>query len=199
MVGGGPFGLAPGQWTDETSMALCLAESLIKKNGFNPLDQMERYLRWYREGHLSSTEQWFDIGNTIRAALLRFEESRKAYCGSTHPRSAGNGPIMRLAPVPLFFAARPANAVERSGDSSRTVHGAAVRIDACRYLGGLIVGVITGATKDELLSPRYCPVSSLLDENPLAPEIDEIALGSFKLREPPEIKGSSYTKALSKK
>ena len=41
MVGGGPFGLEPGQWTDDTSMALCLVESLISCEGFNPLDQME--------------------------------------------------------------------------------------------------------------------------------------------------------------
>ncbi len=53
MVGGGPFELRPGQWTDDTSMALCLAESLLKCDGFNPADQMLRYLRWFREGYLS--------------------------------------------------------------------------------------------------------------------------------------------------
>lgn len=45
IVGGGPFGLKRGQWTDDTSMALCLAESLIEKRGFDPADQLERYLR----------------------------------------------------------------------------------------------------------------------------------------------------------
>jgi hypothetical protein len=55
MVGGGPFGLRPGEWTDDTSMALCLAESLIERRGFDPVDQLERYCRWYRLGHLSST------------------------------------------------------------------------------------------------------------------------------------------------
>lgn len=67
MVGGGPFGLAPGQWTDDTSMALCLAESLIACDGFGARDQMDRYLRWYREGYLSSTGRCFDIGNTLPA------------------------------------------------------------------------------------------------------------------------------------
>ena len=46
MVGGGPFGLAPGQWTDDTSMALCLAESLVECHGLDARDQMERYRRW---------------------------------------------------------------------------------------------------------------------------------------------------------
>ena len=97
MEGGGPFGLEPGQWTDDTSMALCLAESLISCEGFNPLDQMERYRRWYREGYLSSTGTCFDIGNTVRGAIHTFERTGEPYAGPTDPRSAGNGSIMRLA------------------------------------------------------------------------------------------------------
>jgi ADP-ribosyl-[dinitrogen reductase] hydrolase len=74
MVGGGPFGLRAGEWTDDTSMALRLAESLIERGGFDARDQMERYVRWYREGHLSSTGRCFDIGNATRAALERLHE-----------------------------------------------------------------------------------------------------------------------------
>src|SRR5512135_3800550 len=72
MVGGGPFRLKPGQWTDDTSMALCLAASLIECKGFDPADQMRRYVKWWREGHLSSTGECFDIGKTTRSALSRF-------------------------------------------------------------------------------------------------------------------------------
>ena len=192
IVGGGPFGLRPGQWTDDTSMALCLAESLITKRGFDPVDQLERYVRWYREGHLSSTGACFDIGGTTSQALHRFQRTHEPYCGSTDPRAAGNGSIMRLAPVPLFFAGRPEEAIERSGDSSRTTHGAAVCVDACRYMGGLIVGAVSGATKDELLAESYSPVPGYWKQHPLAPEIDAIARGSFTRREPPEIRGTGY-------
>lgn len=45
MVGGGPYNLEPGQWTDDTSMALCLAESLLERQGFDADDQMKRYVR----------------------------------------------------------------------------------------------------------------------------------------------------------
>ena len=62
MVGGGPFGLPVGAWTDDTSMALCLAESLVERAGFDPVDQLRRYVRWYSEGHLSSMGRCFDIG-----------------------------------------------------------------------------------------------------------------------------------------
>ncbi len=192
MQGGGPFGLKPGEWTDDTSMALCLAESLVEKSGFDPVDQLERYLRWYRHGHLSSTGSCFDIGNTVRQALLKFEKTKELYCGSTYPRSAGNGSIMRLAPVPLYYAGNPDLAMEKSGGSSRTTHGALTCVDACRYMGGLITGAVSGVSKDEILSARYCPVEGYWSENPLVKEIDEIAAGSFKSLEPPLIKGTGY-------
>jgi ADP-ribosylglycohydrolase len=192
MIGGGPFNLKPGEWTDDTSMALCLAESLIEKMGFDPVDQLERYVRWYRDGYLSSNGRFFDIGNTVRAALTRFEETRAPYCGSTDSRSAGNGSIMRLAPVPLYYARNPREAIERSGESSRTTHGTSACVDACRYFGGLIVGAVNGASKEELLSERYSPFLEYWTDHPLAPEIDEVAAGSFKRKEPPDIKGSGY-------
>jgi ADP-ribosylglycohydrolase len=192
MVGGGPFQLKPGQWTDDTSMALCLAESLIEQQGFNPVHQLQKYVRWYREGYLSSTGRCFDIGNTTLDALMRFEKTQEPYCGSTDPRSAGNGSIMRLAPVPLFYAKRPLEAIEKSGESSRTTHGVATAVDASRYLGALLVGAVNGVTREELLSERYSPISGYYEENPLVEEIDEIARGSFKHRQPPEIQGSGY-------
>ena len=192
IVGGGPFHLKPGQWTDDTSMALCLAESLIEREGFDPVDQLERYLNWYRNGHLSSTGKCFDIGGTVRSALLRFEKAREPYCGSTDPNTAGNGSIMRLAPVPLFFACRPLEAIERSGDSSRTTHGALTAVDACRYLGALIVGALNGVRKENLLSDHHCPVAGYWNSKPLTQEIARIASGSFKRKTPPEIKGTGY-------
>jgi ADP-ribosyl-[dinitrogen reductase] hydrolase len=192
MVGGGPFRLAPGQWTDDTSMALCLAESLVERQGFDPADQLMRYLRWYREGYWSSTGQCFDIGGTVRAALQRFEKTHEPYPGSTDPGSAGNGSIMRLAPVPLFFASRPLEAIEKAAESSRTTHGAAAAVDACRYLGALLVGAVNGADKTDLLAERYTPVPEYWEGQPLVAEIDEIAAGSFKRRNPPEIQGTGY-------
>ncbi len=192
MVGGGPFRLDPGQWTDDTSIALCLAESLIECNGFNPIDQLERYLLWYRDGHLSSTGRCFDIGSTVRNALNKFQKKRQSYCGSTDKLSAGNGSLMRLAPVPLFYACHPEEAIQKSGECSRTTHGALTAVDACRYYGGLIAGAVNSASKEELLSKCYNPVIGLWDNEELSQEIYEIASGSFKRREPPEIKGTGY-------
>lgn len=192
MVGGGVFGLPAGAFTDDTSMALCLAQSLVERGEFDPVDQLERYLRWTGEGYMSSTGRAFDVGGTCADAILRFEATRQPYCGSTNPNRAGNGSIMRLAPVPLFFAREPEKAVEMSAASSRTTHGAPNAVDGCRYLGALIVGAVNGASKEELLSPRYTPAPGLWERTPLAGAIREVADGSFVTKDPPEIRGTGY-------
>lgn len=192
IVGGGPFRLQPGQWTDDTSMALCLAESLVTCRGFDARDQMERYVRWRDHGHLSSNGCCFDIGNTTDAALERFARTGEPYSGSTNPFSAGNGSIMRLAPVPMAYARNAGEAIRRSAESSRTTHGAPEAVDACRYFGGLIWGALNGVDKATLLSPGYCPVPGLWQAEPLASKITEIAAGSFLTKEPPAIRGRGY-------
>jgi ADP-ribosyl-[dinitrogen reductase] hydrolase len=103
MIGGGPFHLKPGEWTDDTSMALCLAESLIEKRDFDAKDQMDRYCRWHEEGYLSSNGTCFDIGNTVAGALATYRRTGNPFSGSESPDTAGNGSLMRLAPVPLFL------------------------------------------------------------------------------------------------
>ena len=192
IIGGGPFRLQPGQWTDDTSMALCLAASLIESGEFDAMDQMQRYVRWWQEGYLSSTGYCFDIGTTVCSALSRFRNTGEAYAGSTEAMSAGNGSLMRLAPVPMYFAGDAAEAIGRSADSSRTTHGAEEAVDACRYYSGLLVGALKGVEKETLLAARYCPIEGLWARSPLAKKITEVADGSFKYREPPEVKGTGY-------
>jgi ADP-ribosylglycohydrolase len=187
MAGGGRRGLPTGLWTDDTSMALCLAESLVERQGFDLRDQLERYGRWLRDGHLSSTGIAFGIGHTVSMALARYELTGDPWSSAlTDTTAAGNGSLTRLAPVPLFYAADRAQAIERSGESSKATHGAPAAIDACRYFGALIAGAANGVSRDELLDEGFW------QEGELVPEIEEIARGSFRRREPPEIEGSGY-------
>src|SRR5437870_10318892 len=99
---------------------------------------------------------------------------------------------MRLAPVPLFYAPNPEEAIFLSGQSSRTTHQATIAIDACKYLGALLVGAVNGAKKDELLSVNYSPIHDYWLRESLCPEIEAIAQGSFKEKNPPKIRGSGY-------
>ena len=192
MVGGGPFGLPAGYWTDDTAMAMCLAESLVETGTFDPLDQMTRYVRWWRKGHWSSTGRCFDIGRTVSAALRRFEATGDPMAGTEDPTDAGNGSLMRLAPVPLRYARRPTDAIRFAAESSRTTHATAEAVDACRYFAGLIVGAMQGRDKHELLSARFAPEGVDWMREPLAPAIDRIAAGSFKSKQESEIRASGY-------
>ncbi len=192
MVGGGPFRLKVGEWTDDTSMALCLAASLVEKREFDPLDQLERYCQWREFGYMSSTGDCFDIGNTVRNALDSYRTNGKADSGSKDPESAGNGSIMRLAPVPMYFGSDAHAAIEHSGQSSLTTHGATTCIDACCYFGGLLWAALNGASKEELLSTGFTPVKDGWSKQPLCAPIAEIAHGSFKRKKPPEIRGTGY-------
>lgn len=185
MIGGGPFGLAPGQWTDDTSMALCLATSLIERGEFDANDQMERYCRWEEKGYLSSNGRCFDIGRTVASALHRFRRDGNPYAGSPDPRSAGNGSIMRLAPVAMYYFP-DLSVVERyAKDSSRTTHGAAECIDACGLFARMICRSLAGQSKAEVLS--------LDSESFVASDrISQIARGSYLTKGSEEIRGSGY-------
>jgi len=177
MVGGGPFRLQPGQWTDDTSMALCLGESLLACRGFDAVDQLTRYRAWYREGHWSSTGRCFDIGNATRAAIERFERTGEPFPGDADPDAAGNGPLMKLAPVPMAYDHDPAAAVALAGDSARTTHGAPQAIDAARWFASRLVGELRG--EPYAFEPDH-------------PEVLAVARGSYRMKRPPEIRGGGY-------
>lgn len=156
MVGGGPFRLDPGYWTDDTSMALCLAYSILHSKGFDPKDQMIRYLRWMDEGYLSSTGNCFDVGVQTQAALGLFRNSGLVYAGSTDDENSGNGSLMRLSPIPLAFFERPTEAIAFAAESSRTTHGSAQCVEACRFFCYLIIEAMKGVEKKTLLDAgRY--------------------------------------------
>ncbi|WP_226002704.1 ADP-ribosylglycohydrolase family protein [Paenibacillus sp. BJ-4] len=191
IVGGGVFGLKPGQWTDDTSMALCLAESLVRKDEFDPADQMRRYTNWYYMGYMSSTGTCFDIGGATRGALHRFEATGDPYSGSVDPMSAGNGSIMRLAPVAMAYANRPEEALMYAEMSSRTTHAAAESVEACAVLASILVEALRGADKEAMLSADVCR-KWRRDKLAYSAAIEEIIQGSYRHKEPPEIQGTGY-------
>ncbi|HET8685879.1 MAG TPA: ADP-ribosylglycohydrolase family protein [Methanosarcina sp.] len=143
MRGGGFFNLPAGYWTDDTSMTLCLAESIIQTGKFDPIDQMNRYCDWYENGYLSSIGRCFDIGETTRLALERYLKNGLPYAGSIHPNSSGNGGIMRLAPVVMGFHDQPIDVIDDYVvKSSMTTHGSPACIKTAGEMGRLLVELL---------------------------------------------------------
>ena len=183
MKGGGPFELPPGSWTDDTAMALALAESLAASKAFDPRDLMDRFVRWWRDGDYSCRGYCFDIGNTTRAALDRYQRDGDPLAGSTEPGSAGNGSLMRLAPVALRFWNDRPRLLATAAQQSRTTHGATEAVDACRAFAGLLADAIAGTPRAEVLAPS---------EFEGAEAIARIMAGSWQGRPRDEIRSSGY-------
>ena len=183
MGGGGPFGLAPGQWTDDTSMALCLADSLIENGDLDEIDLMGRFVRGWRNGENGVAGLCFDIGFPTRAALSEFERSGNPRAGREDPNTAGNGSLMRLAPAAIRHHANGTRAIDVARRQSVTTHAARTAVDACAFFAGLLVDAIDGAGQQVLLSPRRFKGH---------PEIVAIADGRYFGKERGEIESSGY-------
>jgi ADP-ribosyl-[dinitrogen reductase] hydrolase len=185
MRGGGTFRLPPGAFTDDTSMAICLAESLVACDGHDAADQLRRYVDWYRKGHNSSTGVCFDIGGTTRLALERFEATGRIDVADPAESAAGNGSLMRLAPAALFAASRE-EAATLGAASSATTHAAPQSIDACRLFAILLHDAVAGAPPEQVLDLDRLPTGDV------HPAVAEVVAGSYLEREPPEIRATGY-------
>ena len=185
MVGGGPFDLPPGTWTDDTSMALALADSLAATDhdAVDCRDLMDRFVRWWQQGTYSPVGRCFDIGNATRGALTRYRATGDPLAGSTAPQTAGNGSLMRLAPVALRFLLDRPRLIAAAADQSRTTHAADEAVDACRAFAALLADAIAGSPRAELLAPRTFDG---------APGIARILAGSWRGRARDTIRSSGY-------
>ncbi|WP_182180660.1 ADP-ribosylglycohydrolase family protein [Methylobacterium radiotolerans] len=182
MLGGGPFDLKPGQWTDDTSMALALAESLIAHPGFDAADLMRRFVSWAEGGAYSCTGTCFDIGITTRLALRQFERTGEPFAGSEDADSAGNGSLMRVAPVAIRALDDAALAARIAREQSRTTHGAAEAVEACDLFVQILREAIQGAGQ-AALRPRAWEG---------APKVQAIAEGAWRGKPRAKIRSTGY-------
>jgi ADP-ribosyl-[dinitrogen reductase] hydrolase len=193
IVGGGPFNLKAGEWTDDTSMMYCLAHSLIRTKQCDLKDQMDLYCKWWQDGVFSATGKCFDIGNTVVSALKRYQQTGDPLSGDTTPMSAGNGSLMRIAPIPIRYFNSFENTIKYAALSSMTTHGAIEAVDACRYFSGLIWGALHGISKDELLDGLYTPIDEYWEQNPLCDSVLKlIKEEEYKNKKAKDIRASGY-------
>jgi len=183
ITGGGPFRLEPGVWTDDTSMALALADSLAVAPHLDARDLMDRFIGWHAEGRYSPTGRCFDIGIATRSALERYRRSGDPVAGDADPWSAGNGSLMRLAPVAVRHHADETLAMEVARRQSETTHAAEACLEACAWFARLLVRAINGLSRDDLLAPGTWA----------GPEaVADIASGAWRDKGRSDIRSSGY-------
>ena len=188
---GGPFKLKAGQWTDDTAMALCLAQSLIDCHGMDAKDQMDKYLRWVNDGYMACTDRSVGIGQTVLRSLSRYHKTQEPYQGDPKPKYAGNGCIMRLAPVPIYYHIDAKAAMLESINSVRTTHGSPQALQCSAYFGGLIWAALNGYTKEQILQPYFSPCAEF-DFNHLHNDVERVLKGSYQNLADEDLKPTGY-------
>lgn len=197
MVGSTRHGIKPGQWTDDTSMALCLAQSLLDCDGFDATNQMQKYANWKENGYMGCNNVCIGIGKTTACSIddwLHFGAG--PLDGPSNPNLAGNGSIMRLAPVPLFYYPYRDTAVKWSAISSQTTHGAFEAIGACQLFGWILSNTLAGKSKEDILFNSGNPCFIGFGARP-GVEYDfskllSIANGDYRSKSITEICGNAY-------
>jgi len=183
LVGGGPFDLPRGAWTDDTAIALALAESLLDRGAFEARDFVERLTRWQRAGEGSATGQCLGISATTARALAQAQWSGNPFAGSHDPSRADREPLVRAGIAAAFALEDPEAAIELAAEAARPTHQAPVVLDACRYFAALMVGALQGVPRDELLAPDFSPVPGLWQRKRLKKEVAEVAAGAWRQSE----------------
>jgi ADP-ribosyl-[dinitrogen reductase] hydrolase len=183
LIGGGPFNLKPGQWTDDTAMALALGESLLHNSDLDERDLMSRFVAWFARGEYSCTGSCFDIGSTTRTALESWKRTGDPIAGSVAPDTAGNGSLMRLAPVAIRHWSKPEKLQDIAGRQSRTTHGAEEAVDACCAYAELLAEAIGGSSREQILRPR---------SKPYVDRVQNILGGSWRSLSRHEVRSSGY-------
>lgn len=185
LVGGGICDIAPGGWTDDTAMLLCVSEGLITKHGFDANDQMDRFVRWWRYGYMTCDGRTYDVGNTTRIALFAYIQTGDPFSGVQSSHSAGNGALSRVAPIGLYYAMQTDMIDQVAAYSSMLTHATPHSIDACRYVAWLVAQFVSGVSKHDALNAPW-PYS------PLCADIARIAQGGYRRRSIDQMDASSY-------
>ena len=179
LLGGGPYDLPRGAWSDDTAIAMILAASLLSEQGFVATDFMGKLHEWQRLGIGSATGHCVGISAGTAKAIAQAKWSGKPYAGSHDPSIADAEPLVRVGGAAAYSLADPARAIELAVDVVRTTHQAPVVLDAARYFAALVIGALQGATRTELTAPFFSPIEGLWTQSPLKPEIAAIAAGTW--------------------
>lgn len=142
-----------GNWTDDTSMALCLADSLIENNGYDSYDIMEKYTKWLFEGYRTFHPIGFGVGLQTSDAIVTFTQITKTVAkDSPKTQSIGNGCIMRLAPIVIAnIDNTPDEVLYAAKLSARETHDSIGAVAITELMAATLYLLLNGANKENLL------------------------------------------------
>ncbi len=191
MTGFGTYNQPPGTWSDDSSLALSTAESLLA--GYDPADMMRRFHAWLTTGAMTPHDEVFDVGIATRAAIARFARGEPADAwGGRGERDNGNGSLMRIAPLACaVHRLNVATIVGRSVEVSALTHAHPRSTLCCAYLSLLMRGLLGGQGLVDAMA------AAASDLRPYVPVHEREALrrvldGSVLMAPREAIQGSGY-------
>ncbi|MER2535775.1 MAG: ADP-ribosylglycohydrolase family protein [Rhizobiaceae bacterium] len=171
IVGGGPFNLKPGEWTNDVPMALALSASLLKSGELDESDLMIRFWNVVRRGEYRCTEKPVAVDPITLDAIRRWERVGNPIAGSNDPETAGDGSLVRVAPVAIRFWRDWDRLRESAERQSRVTHGAVEAVHSCIAFSEILAGAIEGQSNDQVLRTG---------QTRLAPAIQRVVDGSWR-------------------
>ena len=153
LLGGGPYDLPRGAWSDDTAMALCLADSLVARGKSDPADQLQRYLRWKSSGYLAATGQCVGITANTAQALARGQWRNRSFAGSHDPERCEPEPLSRVAPAVLHGFGDVNQVTAAVLDATRVTSQSPRELDCARLLAAMLQAALHGEVRTRVLSP----------------------------------------------
>ena len=201
MTGYGTYNLPKGSWSDDSSMMLCLAESIGRLKTLDYDDIMKNFSAWFNESKFTPDGKLFDIGGSCRKSIMNYLEGVPALeCGQRSEFDNGNGSLMRIAPLPLYmFYICGANAGENFDlvhNISSLTHGHSISLIGCDIYTAIMFAILDETPKEDLLKRALPVVGSYIRNHPeysdALSKYDRITHQSFTELPESEIKSSGY-------
>jgi ADP-ribosylglycohydrolase len=183
--------IAKPAYTQPTALALCLADSLLETGRCDARDQIERYLRWQREGLHAATGEPGQASPDVAKALGTYLWRGLPMAGSHDPRDRSAASLPRVVAAATFAARDPAAALALAGECSRTTHQSPIAIDACRYFAALLLAALQGRTVAQVLDGVPEPAPGCWGARPLKREVAAVAKDSGERRAGPSKRDTS--------
>jgi len=204
MIGYGTYNLPKGSWSDDSSMLLCLAESVGRLGKIDYDDIMKNFLDWYKKARFTPDHHVFDIGMTCQTAIENFRQGTEALnCGLSDKRNNGNGSLMRISPLPFYlFIKYGAQAMDKDEsfelihNISKLTHAHPISLIGCDIYCAIMLEMISGTKKEELLPKTLQKIGTYARNHPEYTEAlskyDRITHQSFATLPEKEIKSTGY-------
>lgn len=192
----GTYNQPRGTWSDDTTMTLCLMESL-STGELNYEDICSKFLAWVKDGYMTPHGELFDIGFATRKAIQKFSEHTPPLkCGGTSELDNGNGSLMRILPLAFYTVNMSVSKrFEIVENVSALTHGHKRARIACVLYVQFICELLKGRSRKDALTQAIIHIQQHYREEAELEHYDRIISGKIIALKEDDIKSSGYVVA----